>query len=53
MGKLKEEYINNIPSDEALDEWYRDYVNKGKREGKLNEKRSEVIHRTRCKIYDA
>lgn len=26
MGAVKEEWLNNIPSDESLDEWYQDYI---------------------------
>jgi hypothetical protein len=30
MGRLKEEYLNNIPSDEDLEEYYQYYISTSK-----------------------
>jgi len=48
MGALKEKYINNIPSDEDLEEYYIDY--KSKYEGRKDEKNVRGV----CsKVYDS
>lgn len=34
MGGVKEEWLNNIPSDESLEEYYQDYIKENRDEKK-------------------
>jgi hypothetical protein len=52
MGAVKEEFINNIPSEEDLEGYYQDYKQKEKgwyRNGTSN----EAVQRVGGKVYDS
>lgn len=50
MGAVKEQWLNNIPSEESLDEYYNDYT---ERMGMKNGKERQDVHQITSKVYDS
>jgi hypothetical protein len=52
MGAVKEEFINNIPTEEDLDGYYQDYKQKEKGWKKNGISRKDVL-RVGGEVYDS
>ena len=52
MGGVKEQWLNNIPSDESLEEYYQDYITTHKW-GFRHGKETKDVQRVCGKVYDS